>query len=102
MSKGREFQIVGAATEELLDPKHVWTMYGAMWCPHISVCWKNSYCWHTSTRYTTKHRGISGAEFKSYAPIIYSAKNRQPSVRNVARNLGMSVRELWLPDPQLP
>jgi len=30
MSKGREFQIVGAATEELLDPKHVWTMYGAM------------------------------------------------------------------------
>ena len=25
MSKGREFQIAGAATEELLDPKHVQT-----------------------------------------------------------------------------
>jgi len=23
--KGREFQIVGAATEKLLEPKHVWT-----------------------------------------------------------------------------
>jgi len=25
MSKGREFQIVGAATEKLLEPKHVQT-----------------------------------------------------------------------------
>ena len=25
MSKGREFQIVGAATENLLEPQHVWT-----------------------------------------------------------------------------
>jgi len=25
MSKGREFQIVGAATEKLLEPKHVRT-----------------------------------------------------------------------------
>jgi len=31
MSKGREFQVVEAATEKLLEPKHVWTRGTGKW-----------------------------------------------------------------------